>query len=71
MYPFHWVPADGLRHASLDERPCGCRYPTGTEVSTLCRREVVADDGELAWLWETCADCNAEAHRLADRATAP
>ncbi|MCI2418758.1 hypothetical protein MOQ72_15055 [Saccharopolyspora sp. K220] len=65
MYAFHWVPADGQRHASTDERPCGCSYPTGTQVMTLCWREVVADNSELAWLWATCPDCDIEVRRLA------
>ncbi|GAA4849103.1 hypothetical protein GCM10025787_34900 [Saccharopolyspora rosea] len=65
MYPFHWVPGDGRRHASLDPRPCRCRYPAGALVSTLCGRKVVVDHSEVAWLWETCPDCNGEARRLA------
>ncbi|MFI0468513.1 zinc finger protein [Saccharopolyspora sp. 5N102] len=64
MYPFHWVPADGQRHASLDSRPGG-GYPTGMSVSTLCERELPADNSDLGWLWSTCGDCNAEAHRIA------
>ncbi|WP_010313341.1 hypothetical protein [Saccharopolyspora spinosa] len=36
MYPFHWLPAAGQRHASLDERPLGASiYPAETEVETL------------------------------------
>ncbi|MEV6234802.1 zinc finger protein [Saccharopolyspora shandongensis] len=65
MYPFHWVPAAGQRHASLDERPCGCSYPTGTQVLTLCLQQLSADDSELAWFWDTCSECNREARRLA------
>jgi hypothetical protein len=64
MYPFHWVPAEGQRHASLDLRPGG-GYPTGMTVSTLCQRELSADNSELAWLWSTCRACNSEAHRIA------
>ncbi|MEV0704202.1 zinc finger protein [Saccharopolyspora sp. NPDC050389] len=64
MYPFHWVPAEGRRHASLDSRP-GVGYPTGMEVSTLCEQRLLAEDSELGWLWSTCGDCNAEAHRIA------
>ncbi|MEV5539447.1 zinc finger protein [Saccharopolyspora shandongensis] len=64
-YPFHWVPAAGLRHASTDRRPDGAlAYPTGTFVSTLCRQELPADNSEIAWLWSTCGDCDAEAHRI-------
>ncbi|KAA5830206.1 zinc finger protein [Saccharopolyspora hirsuta] len=65
MYPFHWVPAAGQRHASLAEKPVGCAYPTGTQVETLCQQEVSADNSEVAWLWGTCAECNREARRLA------
>ncbi|TDC90564.1 hypothetical protein E1161_18660 [Saccharopolyspora aridisoli] len=65
MYPFHWVPADGSRHASLDKRPWGNAYPSGMLVSTLCSQEVVADATEEAWLWQTCGDCHSEAHRVA------
>ncbi|WP_263252180.1 hypothetical protein [Saccharopolyspora rosea] len=31
----------------------------------LCGRKVVVDHSEVAWLWETCPDCNGEARRLA------
>ncbi|WP_237710849.1 zinc finger protein [Saccharopolyspora spinosa] len=66
MYPFHWVPAAGRRHASTDRRPEGAlAYPTGTSVSTLCRQELSADNWELAWLWSACGDCDSEAHRIA------
>jgi hypothetical protein len=66
MYPFHWVPAAGQRHASTDARPDGVLvYETGTSVSTLCQRKLSADNSELAWLWSTCRDCNSEAHRIA------
>ena len=64
-HPFHWVPAEGARHATCDVRPCGCRFPVGTRVTTLCGAQVVADDGDLAWLWGTCPACNAVARRLA------
>ncbi|GAA0509907.1 hypothetical protein GCM10011581_42840 [Saccharopolyspora subtropica] len=64
MHPFHWVPAEGQRHASLDFRPGG-GYPTGMTVSTLCKQQLSADNSQLAWLWETCRDCNKEAHRIA------
>ena len=63
MHPFHWVPAQGERHASADPRPSG-GYPAGLTVSTLCEQEVPAEVGEVAWLWNTCATCNAEARRL-------
>ncbi|MEU5847405.1 zinc finger protein [Saccharopolyspora shandongensis] len=66
MYPFHWVPAGGARHASLDSRPDGAlAYPSGTGVQTLCGYRLAADNSELAWLWETCAECGAVAKRLA------
>ncbi|MDA3624906.1 hypothetical protein OU415_05625 [Saccharopolyspora sp. WRP15-2] len=65
MYPFHWVPAEGERHASLDSRPGG-GYPTGMEVSTLCRKQLSADNSEVGWLWSTCRDCNLTAHRMAE-----
>ncbi|WP_328592562.1 zinc finger protein [Saccharopolyspora elongata] len=65
-HPFHWVPAAGLRHASTDRRPdAALAYPTGTSVSPLCRQRLSADNSELAWLWSTCRDCDAEAHRIA------
>lgn len=66
MYPFHWVPAAGERHASADRRPEGAlAYPTGTSVGTLCRERLSADNSEIGWLWPTCDGCNAEVHRLA------
>ncbi|WP_188989866.1 zinc finger protein [Saccharopolyspora thermophila] len=65
MYPFHWVPAAGQRHASLDAHPDGAlAYPSGTGVRTLCGSQLTADNSKLAWLWETCAECNAEARRI-------
>lgn len=63
-HPFHWVPAEEQRHASLDARPGG-GYPTGYRVTTLCGHDLVADDSALAWFWPTCAECNTRAHRLA------
>ncbi|GAA4837227.1 hypothetical protein GCM10025787_16730 [Saccharopolyspora rosea] len=70
MHPFHWVPGDGARHASLDARPEGVfLHPTGAEVRTLCGLDVLADNSQLAWLWETCPECNAEAHRISARST--
>lgn len=70
MYPFHWVPAGGVRHASTDARSAGLLvYPTGTPVSTLCGLDAVADNSELAWLWATCAECNSQAHRIAQSFT--
>ncbi|RKT83771.1 zinc-finger [Saccharopolyspora antimicrobica] len=66
MYPFHWVPAAGQRHASTDRRPEGAlAYPSGTSVTTLCREQVIADNSEIGWLWPTCDSCNTEAHRIA------
>ncbi|WP_093148377.1 zinc finger protein [Saccharopolyspora antimicrobica] len=65
-HPFHWVPADGQRHASADPHPLGASvYSSGADVTTLCERTVEADVSELAWLWATCADCNAAARVLA------
>ncbi|MEU5848920.1 zinc finger protein [Saccharopolyspora shandongensis] len=63
-HPFHWVPADGKRHASADPRP-GAGYPTGVCVETLCGRQLIADNTDLGWLWGTCPDCDAAAHKLA------
>lgn len=65
MYPFHWVPAAGQRHASLDEKPCGSAYQSGTQVRNLCRQDLPADNSDVAWLWQTCGDCNTEARLLA------
>ncbi|MGW1679832.1 zinc finger protein [Saccharopolyspora sp. NPDC002376] len=71
MYPFHWVPAAGWRHASTDRRPEGAlAYPTGTSVRTLCREQLSADNSEIGWLWPTCDSCNSEAHRIARELTA-
>lgn len=63
-YPFHWVPAAGQRHATLDERPGG-GYPTGLVVRTLCDDEVPAENSESSWFWRTCAECAPQARRLA------
>jgi hypothetical protein len=65
MYPFHWVPCEGRRHASLDEHPPGRSYLTGTEVTTLCGQELVAENSEFGWFWDTCPTCYQEALRLA------
>ncbi|RKT84092.1 zinc-finger [Saccharopolyspora antimicrobica] len=70
MHPFHWVPGEGERHASLDSRPGG-GYPTGMGVTTLCGKELLADNSEFGWLWSTCRACNAEAHRIAGSTPAP
>lgn len=65
-HPFHWVPADGRRHASTDEHPPGASmYPDGTTVTTLCDRTVSAETGEMAWLWRTCPKCHVAARALA------
>ncbi|GAA0516326.1 hypothetical protein GCM10011581_46210 [Saccharopolyspora subtropica] len=64
-HPFHWVPAAGQRHASTDPHSAGNVYATGADVTTLCERRVKAETDELAWLWETCPDCNAAARVLA------
>lgn len=63
-HPFHWVPAEWRRHATLESRPPG-GYSTGTKVPTLCEQELTADNSVTAWFWDTCPPCNAEAHRLA------
>lgn len=68
MHSFHWVPADGKRHASRDKRPWGSAYPSGMRVNTLCRQEVVAEATAQAWLWGTCLDCNGEARKIAESA---
>lgn len=65
MYPFHWVPCEGRRHASLDEHPHGRSYPTDTEDTTLCGQELVAENSEFGWFWDTCPTCYREALRLA------
>ncbi|MEV0085278.1 zinc finger protein [Saccharopolyspora sp. NPDC003752] len=59
-HPFHWVPADGQRHASADKHPPGASiYPDGTEITTLCEQSLTAETSDTAWLWGTCPDCNA------------
>ncbi|GGI80879.1 hypothetical protein GCM10011581_17810 [Saccharopolyspora subtropica] len=63
-HPFSWVPAVGQRHASTDAKPAG-GYPTGMTVQTLCGHQLIADNTETAWLWETCPECNAAARVLA------
>ncbi|MGI8311086.1 zinc finger protein [Saccharopolyspora sp. ASAGF58] len=64
-HPFHWAPADGKRHASTDPKPRK-GYPTGFVVATLCGYQLAVENTTLAWLWETCPDCNAAAHVLAE-----
>lgn len=65
-HSFHWVPAACQRHASVDEHPPGASlYPDGITVTTLCGRLVQAENGEVAWLWDTCPDCCAAARILA------
>lgn len=65
-HPFSWVPAQGARHATTDPRPpnCGRVYPPDVVVSALCGREVAAAVGAVAWLWETCPDCDEHARSL-------
>ena len=70
MHPFHWVPAEGQRHASAGAQPPG-GYPSGASVRTLCEQELRADTGELAWLWGTCPPCNKQAHVLAQPQAVP
>ncbi|WP_407074752.1 zinc finger protein [Saccharopolyspora sp. SCSIO 74807] len=70
-YPFHWVPAAGQRHATLDARPGG-GYPTGISVETLCGVQICADNSEFGWLWPTYPECAPETRRLAEEyAAAP
>ncbi|RKT88494.1 zinc-finger [Saccharopolyspora antimicrobica] len=65
-HPFHWVPADGQRHASADPHPPGASiYPDGTEVTTLCGQELAAEASDTAWLWGTCPVCDVAARRRA------
>jgi hypothetical protein len=58
-HPFHWVPAGGQRHAART------RVDAGLEARTLCGERVRATYSDTAWLWETCADCDVAAHKLA------
>lgn len=60
MHPFFWRPAEGARHATL-QRPT-----PGESVTTLCGSTVaLPEPTDVAWLWATCPDCNAVAHRVA------
>lgn len=64
-HPFSWIPADGQRHATVDQRPSG-GWRNGELISTLCGNEgLEASLGTAAWLWETCSECNVRAHELA------
>ncbi|WP_461155600.1 zinc finger protein [Saccharopolyspora tripterygii] len=64
-HPFHWAPAAGRRHASVDPYPPGCSiYPDGVEITTLCGETVTSARGELAWLWETCPGCDQAVRKL-------
>ncbi|PRW62952.1 zinc finger protein [Actinopolyspora mortivallis] len=65
-HPIAWVPAERARHASTDPvSRRGCReYPEGQRVTTLCGQTVEACEGELAWLWWTCPDCDDRAREL-------
>ncbi|GAB2734109.1 hypothetical protein GCM10027174_03570 [Salinifilum aidingensis] len=58
-HPFSWCPGGGARHATTSHRP-----QTGTEVTALCGSAVTADHSDVAWLWPTCAECNAAAHDM-------
>ncbi|MEV4734695.1 zinc finger protein [Saccharopolyspora sp. NPDC049426] len=58
-HPFHWVPADGQRHASHG------RVADGDSSRMLCGEYAVAFYGVTAWLWATCVTCNIAAHELA------
>ena len=65
-HPFHWIPAQGKRHASSESYAAGVQgYPDGSEVSMLCEQKLAADNSPLAWLWDTCESCNVAAHLLA------
>ncbi|MCA1192047.1 zinc finger protein [Saccharopolyspora sp. 6V] len=68
-YPFHWFPADGRRHATLDQRPRG-GFPATREVTALCGRELTADDAAEGWFWPTCRGCAPETRRIAAADTA-
>ncbi|WP_190812664.1 hypothetical protein [Saccharopolyspora pogona] len=63
-HPFSWTPGGGLRHATCDERRSG-GWRDDDKVTTLCNRPIRVDTSELAWLWDTCPDCNVAAHVLA------
>ncbi|MGI8309312.1 zinc finger protein [Saccharopolyspora hattusasensis] len=63
-HPFSWVPGAEQRHATIDDRPPG-GWRDGETVTTLCDLSIQAKTSELAWLWDTCPDCNAAAHVLA------
>ncbi|MBB5159985.1 zinc finger protein [Saccharopolyspora phatthalungensis] len=69
-HPFHWVPAEGKRHASTDPKPFK-GYPTGFVVATLCGHQLAADNSEPAWFWEMCAACDVKARDLAKTPTPP
>ncbi|MBB5152500.1 zinc finger protein [Saccharopolyspora phatthalungensis] len=69
-HPFHWVRADGKRHASTDPKP-RMGYPTGCVVGTLCGHQLAAENTDPAWLWETCRTCDDKAHALAKASTPP
>lgn len=62
-HPFTWVPAADERHASVDPAPAHA-YPAGQEIARLCGREVIAEVGDYAWLWPTCADCDRRAREM-------
>ncbi|MBB5159440.1 zinc finger protein [Saccharopolyspora phatthalungensis] len=66
--PFHWVPADGQRHASTDPKPAK-GYPTGFVVGTLCGHQLAAENTSRSWLWPTCGTCNDKADGLANTPT--
>ncbi|QIZ39278.1 hypothetical protein FDZ84_05175 [Saccharopolyspora sp. ASAGF58] len=69
-HPFHWVPADGKRHASTDPKPHK-GYPAGFVVATLCGYQLAAESTTLSWFWETCPTCNDKAHALANTPMPP
>ncbi|RKT86195.1 zinc-finger [Saccharopolyspora antimicrobica] len=63
-HPFSWVPGEGERHATTEERPPG-GWPKGVEVPVLCGKQVEPVSSVEAWLWTTCTSCNVEAHEVA------
>ncbi|MFC7344522.1 zinc finger protein [Saccharopolyspora griseoalba] len=66
MYPFIWRPSDGVRHATKSTE-----VADGAAFRALCGAECAAADlSEQAWLWATCPECNASAHKLAHEQTA-
>ena len=61
---YHWAPTSGLRHASTDVAPACGGFPDGIVVETLCHQQVKVDKSAVAWLGETCKECNVAVHKL-------